>query len=118
MLISILNQAFDQYVFDRVNDLLLTAGTADEKYGKALTESRDKLTQLMELAQELREQHPELLDLVMDFEAFAIFESGLAAEITYRQGLKDSNTIRREFGAFLQSDCREKSDPPGSGTGS
>ncbi|CUH96825.1 hypothetical protein P22_2936 [Propionispora sp. 2/2-37] len=104
MLKNILTQAFDQYVFDRVNDILLTAGTADAKYGKAVSDVRATLTQLMNLAWELKAQHPELLDLVMDYETFTAFESGLAAEIAYRQGLQDQNRIRQEFSAFIQEE--------------
>ncbi|WP_054261614.1 hypothetical protein [Propionispora sp. 2/2-37] len=108
---SILHQAFDQYVFDRVNDILLTAGTADAKYGKAATEVRNTLSQLMELAHKLEGQHPELFDLIMDF------ESGLAAEIAYRQGLRGSGTVRREFSSFIQEqyDFSEKPALPADG---
>jgi hypothetical protein len=110
---NILNQAFDQYIFDRVDDILRIAGTTDIKYSKAAKEVHNTLAKLMVLATELKAHHPELLHLVMDFEAVTVIESGLAAEIAYRQGMRDSSSVRQKFITFIQEqyDCREKSDP-------
>lgn len=102
MFSSILNQAFNEYVFDRVGNILSVAGVADEKYRKTVKEADSILSQLMESARELEAQHPELLRLVMAYEAATTLESGLAAEIVYREGLRDSCGVRQEFANFMQ----------------
>ncbi|WP_371363016.1 hypothetical protein SRRS_40100 [Sporomusa rhizae] len=102
MLNSILTQAFDQYVFDRVNNILAIAGVADAKYRKALKEGESVLAQLMEIAHELETQHPELLHLVMEYEAAASLEFGLAVEIVYREGIRDSCSVCQEFANFMR----------------
>jgi len=99
---SILNQAFEQYVFGRVDNILITAGVTDAKYRKVVKEADSVLTQLMEIARELEAQHPELRRLVMEYEAATILESGLAVEIIYREGIRDSCSIRQEFTTFMQ----------------
>ena len=99
---SILNQAFEQYVFDRADNILITAGVTDAKYRKVVKEADSVLTQLMEIARELEAQHPELLGLVMEYEAATALESGLAAEIVYREGIRDSCSVRQEFATFMQ----------------
>ncbi|WP_371362433.1 hypothetical protein SRRS_35780 [Sporomusa rhizae] len=102
MLNSILNQAFEQYVFDRVDNILSIAGVADAKYRKAVKEADSVLSQLMAIARELEAQHPELLRLVMEYEAATTLESGLAAEIVYREGIRDNCSIRQEVATFMQ----------------
>ncbi|SDD54639.1 hypothetical protein [Sporomusa acidovorans] len=104
MLNHILNQALEQYVFDRADNILSIAGVADAKYRKAEREVESVLSQLMEIARELEAQQPELLCLVMEYEAAANFKSGLAAEIVYREGIRDSCSVRQEFAAFMQPD--------------
>ncbi|WP_371372472.1 hypothetical protein [Sporomusa aerivorans] len=99
---SILNQAFEQYVFDRVDNILNIAGVTDAKYRKVVKEADSVLTQLMAIARELEAQQPELLRLVMEYEAATTIESGLTAEIVYREGIRDSLSIRQEFTAFMQ----------------
>lgn len=99
---SILNQAFEQYVIDRVDNILSIAGVADAKYRKVVKEADSVLTQLMVIAGELEAQQPELLRLVMAYEAATTIESGLAAEIVYREGIRDSCSIRQEFVNFMQ----------------
>lgn len=99
---SILNQAFEQYVIDRVDNILGIAGVADAKYRKVVKEADSVLTQLMEIARELEDQQPELLRLVMAYEAATTIESGLAAEIVYQEGIRDSCSIRQEFVNFMQ----------------
>jgi hypothetical protein len=94
---SILNKAFDQYVFDRVDNILSTARNANVKYSKTVKEVDYVLSQLMVIAKELEEQRPELLCLVMDFESATGLESGFAAEIAYREGIRDSLRMRQEF---------------------
>ena len=102
MLKRILNQTFEQYVFDRVDNILSTAGETDAEYAKAVKAAETVLSQLMTIAIELEAQQPELLRLVMEFEAAATFESGLAAEIAYREGMRDCRGLRREFLAFIR----------------
>lgn len=99
---SILNQAFEQYVFDRVDNILSIAGVTDAKYRKVVKEAASVLSQLMEIARELEAQHPELLRLVMEYEAAVTLESGLAAEIVYREGIRDSFSVRQELATFMQ----------------
>jgi hypothetical protein len=94
---KILSKAFDQYVFDRVDNTLTTASTSNVEYSKAEKEVKFVLAQLIAIAKELEEQRPELLSLVMDFDSAATLESGLAAEIAYRAGIWDSLCIRQEF---------------------
>lgn len=103
MLNSIFDRAFEQYVFDRVDNILVIAGVADAKYKKALKESDFILSQLMEIAREQKEQHPELLQLVMAYETAIASESGLAAEIAYREGIRDGYSVRQELTAFMQT---------------
>jgi hypothetical protein len=98
----IVKQNFDQYVFDRVDHILSTAGAADSEYGKAVSNVGGILSQLMAIARELEEQQPQLLRLVMEFESAATLESGMAAEIAYREGLKDGCRLRREFITFIR----------------
>jgi hypothetical protein len=43
-----------------------------------------------------------LLRLVMEYETATAIESGLAAEIVYREGIRDSCSIRQEFTTFMQ----------------
>ncbi|QDR78919.1 hypothetical protein [Sporomusa termitida] len=102
MLKGMLHAAFDQYVFTRVDNILNLAGTNDPGYTKTGGEVSAALDRVLALARALKAQHPELLDLVMDFEALTALESGQAAEIAYRQGLRDSSQIRQEFMTFLQ----------------
>ena len=103
MLNSMLNQAFDQYVFDRVDNILGIAGANDAKYRKAVKETDSVLSQLMAIARELEAQQPELLHLVMAYEAATTLESGLAAEIVYREGVRDNCGIRQAVATFLQT---------------
>lgn len=105
MLNRILTQAFDQYIFDKVDKTLSIAGAANASYAKAVKEISSVLSQLMALAGELEAQQPELLRLVMEFEAAATLESGMAAEIAYREGLRDSGSVRQEFAAFIEKQC-------------
>ncbi|SEP13075.1 hypothetical protein [Propionispora vibrioides] len=102
MLHSVLKQAFEQYVFDRVSDILSLASVTDAKYKKAVKESDAVLSQLMELARSLEAQQPELLLLIMEYEAVTTLEAGLAAEIIYREGFRDSCSLRQEFAALMQ----------------
>ena len=99
---SILNQAFEQYVLDRVDNILIIAGVTDAKYRKVVKAADSVLSQLMKIACELEAQQPELLRLVMEYEAATTIESGLTAEIVYREGIRDSLSIRQEFTAFMQ----------------
>ncbi|WP_144351031.1 hypothetical protein [Sporomusa termitida] len=102
MLNRILDQAFDHYVFTRVDQILNLAGTNDAGYSKTAREVSAALDQLLALGRALKAQHPELTGLVMDFEALTALESGQAAEIAYRQGLRDSSQLRQAFMTFLQ----------------
>ncbi|QDR82936.1 hypothetical protein [Sporomusa termitida] len=97
-----LNQAFDQYVFIRVDHILNLAGTKDAGYSKTAREVSAALDRLLALARALKTQQPEMTGLVMDFEALTALESGQAAEIAYRQGLRDSSRLRQEFMTLLQ----------------
>ena len=111
MLNRILNQALDQYVFDRVDQILRIAGAADEEYMKAANGAETALSQLMTMARKLEAQHPELIRLVTDYEAAANFESSLATEIVNREGIRDSCGIRQEFGAFMQQPAQGYHEP-------
>ena len=84
-----LNQAVDQYISDRVDTILSLAGIADGNYRKCAEEAQITLDQLLQIAKGLEPEHPELIRLVMDFEAFSAIESGVAAEIVYKQGMRD-----------------------------
>ncbi|QDR81871.1 hypothetical protein [Sporomusa termitida] len=102
MLQSILNEAFNQYIFVRVDSILKLAGTNDAEYSKTVSKVGAILDRLLALAGELAGQYPELLELVMDFESFTALESGQSAEIAYKQGLRDCSHIHQEFMTFLQ----------------
>ncbi|HWR06522.1 hypothetical protein [Sporomusa sp.] len=102
MLQSILNEAFNQYIFTRVDNILKLAGTNDDGYSKTVSKVGATLDRLLALAGELEAQYPELLELVMDFESYTALESGQSAEIAYKQGLRDSGYIHQEFMTFLQ----------------
>ncbi|HWR08681.1 hypothetical protein [Sporomusa sp.] len=54
MLKSILNQAFNQYIFDKVDATLSLAGTTDVHYSKAVKDVSTTLDQLMVFANELK----------------------------------------------------------------
>jgi hypothetical protein len=105
---SILNQAFNQYIFDKVDATLSLAGTTDVHYSKAVKDVSTTLDQLMVFANELKTQHPELISLVLNFESVTAIESILASEIAYRQGLRDSNSVRQEFITFIEEEYDKK----------
>ncbi|QDR83227.1 hypothetical protein [Sporomusa termitida] len=97
-----LNEAFDQYIFTRVDHILNLAGTRNARYSKTAREVSAALDRLLTLARQLKARQPELLGLVMDFEALTALKSGQTAEIAYRQGLRDSSHVQQEFMAILQ----------------
>ncbi|QDR78900.1 hypothetical protein [Sporomusa termitida] len=99
---SVLAQTFDQYVFTRVDHILSLAEADDDGYRQTVKDASNALDRLLALARRLKTQQPEMLGLVMDFESWAGLESGKAAEIAYRQGLRDSSQLRQEFMAYLQ----------------
>ncbi|HWR06680.1 hypothetical protein [Sporomusa sp.] len=78
---SILNKAFEQYVFDRVDNILGTANNVNPKYCKATATVGSVLAELMAIASALEEQRPKLLRLVMDFESAATYESALQLKL-------------------------------------
>lgn len=96
------NQAFDQYIITRVEDILTLAGTEDAGYSRTVREVGAALDRLLGLARVLKSQYPQMTGFVMDFEALTSLESGQSAKIAYRQGLRDSRRLRREFMTFLQ----------------
>ena len=102
MLQSILTEAFNQYIFVRVDNILKLAGTNDARYSKTLSQGGATLDRLLALGRELSDQVPELLQLVMDYESYTALESGQSAEIAYKQGLRDCGYIHHEFITFLQ----------------
>jgi hypothetical protein len=102
MLQSILNEAFNQYIFTRVDNILKLAGTNDAGYSKTVHEVSGLLNRLLKLAGKLQDQYPELIDLVMELESYTALESGQSADIAYKQGLRDSGYIHQEFMTFLQ----------------
>ncbi|QDR79880.1 hypothetical protein [Sporomusa termitida] len=107
---EMLNQAFDQYIFTRVDHILNLAATQDAGYNRTASEVSAALDRLLELARALKAEQPEMTGLVMDFEAWAALESGQTAEIAYRQGLRDSSRVRQEFMTFLQQQEDGSSD--------
>ncbi|MCM0756970.1 MULTISPECIES: hypothetical protein [Sporomusa] len=102
MLQSILNEAFNQYIFNRVENILKLAETNDADYSKTVHEVRGLLSRMLKLAGKLKDQYPELIDLVMELESYTALESGQSADIAYKQGLRDSGYIHQEFMTFLQ----------------
>jgi hypothetical protein len=54
---------------NRVDDILSIYGVADVKYRQVMKETGSVLAKLVEIARELEEQRPELLQLVMKYEA-------------------------------------------------
>ncbi|QDR82516.1 hypothetical protein [Sporomusa termitida] len=112
---SVLDQAFDQYVFTRVDHILRLAEAKDDGYRQTVRDASDALDRLLALARKLKAQHPEMLDLVMDFEAWAGLESGKTAEIAYRQGLRDSSQLRQEFMTYLQQQADGSTNGPARG---
>ncbi len=102
MLQSILNEAFNQYIFTRVDNILKQAETTDADYRETSSKVSSLLKRLLKLAGKLEAQYPELIELVMELESYAALESGQAAEIAYKQGLRDSGYIHKEFMTFQQ----------------
>ena len=102
MLQSILNEAFNQYIFTRVDNILKQAETTDADYRETSSKVSSLLKRLLKLAGKLEVQYPELIELVMELESYAALESGQAAEIAYKQGLRDSGYIHKEFMTFQQ----------------
>ena len=102
MLQSILTEAYNQYIFVRVDNILKLASTNDVHYSKTVSQGSATLDRLLALARELEDQVPELLQLVMDYESYTALESGQSAEIAYKQGLRDCSHIHQEFMTFLQ----------------
>ncbi len=102
MLQGILSEAFNEYIFVRVDNILKLAGTNDAGYSKTISKAGAILDRLLTLARELEGQYPELLELVMDYESFTALESGQSAEIAYKQGLRDCSHIHLEIMTFLQ----------------
>ncbi len=102
MLQGILSEAFNEYIFVRVDNILKLAGTNDAGYSKTISKAGAILDRLLALARELEGPYPELLELVMDYESFTALESGQSAEIAYKQGLRDCSHIHQEIMTFLQ----------------
>lgn len=102
MLQSILNEAFNQYIFTRVDNILKLAETNDADYSETVNKVSGLLNRLLKLAGKLKEQYPELIELVMELESYIALESGQSAEIAYKQGLQDSGYIHKEFMTFQQ----------------
>ena len=102
MLQSILTEAFNQYIFNRVENILKLAQTNDADYRKTVDEVSGLLNRMLKLAGKLEAQYPELIELVMELESYAALESGQSADIAYKQGLRDSGYIHQEFMTFLQ----------------
>lgn len=107
MLNRILNQALDQYVLDRVDQILRIAGAADAEYRKAVKEADTVLSQLLTIAHDLETQNPELLRLVREYESATSLESCLATEIIYREGIRDSCSIGQELGTLMQKQTQD-----------
>ena len=99
LLQSIFNEAFNQYIFARVDSIIKLAGTQDAGYSKTISKAGATLDRLLALARELAGPYPELMELVMDYESFTALESGQLAEIVYKQGLRDCS---QEIMTFLQ----------------
>ena len=102
MLPSILTEAFNQYIFNRVENILKLAQTNDADYRKTVHEVSGLLNRMLKLVGKLKDQYPELIDLVMELESYTALESGQSADIAYKQGLRDSGYIHQEFMTFLQ----------------
>ncbi len=102
MLQGILSEAFNEYIFVRVDNILKLAGTNDAGYSKTVSKAGVILDRLLALARELEGQYPALLELVMDYESYTALESGQSAEIAYKQGLRDCSHIHQEIMTFLQ----------------
>jgi hypothetical protein len=102
-----LQQAFDQYVSDRVDTILSLAEVTDAKYNDAARGIRTSLEQLLQMAKQLEPQHPGLTRLVMEFESAAAIEAKFAIEITYKQGMRDLCGIRQELSRLLEEGSRQ-----------
>ena len=102
MLQSILTEAFNQYIFNRVETILKLAQTNDADYRKTVHEVSGLMNRMLKLAGKLEAQYPELIELVMELESYTALESGQSADIAYKQGLRDSGYIHQEFMSFLQ----------------
>lgn len=98
----LINQTVDQYITARVEQILLQAGAQDADYRQTGEKVSATLGQLLALSRKLKGRQPEMTGLVMDFESWTTLESGQAAEIAYRQGLRDSREVCRELLACLQ----------------
>ena len=103
MLKQCLRQGMEQYLLARVENIHETAAIADSQFAAGVRQAEAALDKLLRLARELERERPELVRLVVDYEAAAAGQYWLGARIAYRQGLRDCRRVRRQLAAFLKT---------------
>ena len=101
MLKQCLRQAMEQYLVARTENLHETAAIADSQFAAGVRQAEAALDKLLRLARELEREQPQLIRLVVDYESAAAGQYWLGVRIAYREGLRDSGRVRRNFAAFL-----------------
>jgi hypothetical protein len=98
---SSLYKAFNDYVFDRMDDVLDRADKRDKDCMHFNEEFYKMQRRLVEISRQLKNE--ELRSLANKLESLVNMERGLSAEWAYKEGLRDSYRIQREVSKFLAS---------------
>jgi hypothetical protein len=96
---SSLYKAFNDYVFERMDDVLDRADKLDKDCMHYNKEFYRMQSRLLELSEKLKNE--ELCSLVTKLEPLVNLERSLSAEVAYKEGLRDSYRIQKEVSKFL-----------------
>jgi len=94
-----LYKAFNDYVFERMDDVLDRADKLDKDCMHYNEEFYRMQSRLLELSENLKNE--ELCSLVTKLEPLVNLERSLSAEVAYKEGLRDSYRIQKEVSKFL-----------------
>jgi len=96
---SSLYKAFNDYVFERMDDVLDRADQLDKDCMHYDEEFYKMQSSLLEMSRQLKNE--ELHSLANKLEPIVNMERGLSAELAYKEGLRDSYRIQREVSKFI-----------------
>jgi len=94
-----LYKAFNDYVFERMDDVLDRADKLDKDCRHYDEEFYKMQSRLLEISRQLKNE--ELRSLANKLEPIVNMERGLSAELAYKEGLRDSYRLQREVSKFL-----------------
>lgn len=96
---SLFNAVLENYIVTKSNEVLACAKNYNTDYTEANVKAHERLKSLFTYAKEKNDGH--LRDLIEEYELWANAETGYAAAVAYKQGIKDGVQIKDEFQQFL-----------------